>query len=180
MKKFLCIVLLTILGSILPFVGSASAVAAVPTCIKLTLGITNGASTEGSLEIQLLDGGSGNSVFYDHTFIVPANSSAHFQVFIDATIVGPIGFNAPVVSLGIVAVLSFPTVPWSNCLSNPGHIDDGRINAYDLAAPLAAYCTADHGMEVWDIDDTWARHAGLHRHPGSDHERSQRCRCRWS
>lgn len=33
-----------------------------------------------------------------------------------------------------------------------GKIDDGRINAYDLAAPLAAYCTADNGIAVWDID----------------------------
>lgn len=33
-----------------------------------------------------------------------------------------------------------------------GKIDDGRINAYDLGAPEALYCTVDNGVSVWDID----------------------------
>lgn len=45
----------------------------------------------------------------------------------------------------------FDVVDASNC--GGGHIDDGRINAYDLGAPLAAYCKAG-GMEVWDIDNS--------------------------
>ena len=47
----------------------------------------------------------------------------------------------------------FGQVAFSVCASF-GRIDDGRINAEDLGAPLAAYCTADHGIEVWDIDET--------------------------
>ncbi len=46
----------------------------------------------------------------------------------------------------------FQSSPSSQC--DFGHIDDGRINAYDLAAPLAAYCTPDHGIAVWHIDDS--------------------------
>jgi hypothetical protein len=33
-----------------------------------------------------------------------------------------------------------------------GFIDDGRINAYDLGAPDALYCTVDKGVSVWEID----------------------------
>ncbi len=33
-----------------------------------------------------------------------------------------------------------------------GRIDDGRINAYDLAAPDALYCVQGGGVSVWDID----------------------------
>lgn len=33
-----------------------------------------------------------------------------------------------------------------------GKIDDGRINAYDLGAPEALYCTVDNGISIWDID----------------------------
>ncbi len=36
----------------------------------------------------------------------------------------------------------------SECIAR---INDGRINAYDLAAPLAAYCS-NGGITVWDID----------------------------
>jgi len=34
----------------------------------------------------------------------------------------------------------------------PGRINDGRINAYDLAAPDALYCTVDQGVSVWQIN----------------------------
>lgn len=33
-----------------------------------------------------------------------------------------------------------------------GFIDDGRINAYDLGAPDALYCTVEKGVSVWEID----------------------------
>jgi hypothetical protein len=33
-----------------------------------------------------------------------------------------------------------------------GKINDGRINAYDLGAPDALYCTVDGGVSVWAID----------------------------
>jgi hypothetical protein len=33
-----------------------------------------------------------------------------------------------------------------------GRINDGRINAYDLGAPDALYCTVDHGVSIWQID----------------------------
>lgn len=33
-----------------------------------------------------------------------------------------------------------------------GRINDGRINAYDLGAPAALYCTVEFGVSVWDID----------------------------
>ncbi len=33
-----------------------------------------------------------------------------------------------------------------------GRINDGRINAYDLAAPAALYCTVDAGVSIWAID----------------------------
>jgi hypothetical protein len=33
-----------------------------------------------------------------------------------------------------------------------GKINDGRINAYDLAAPDALYCTVDNGISVWGIN----------------------------
>jgi len=42
----------------------------------------------------------------------------------------------------------FEIVDDSNCL--PSSINDGRINLYDVAAPLAAYC-ASGGIAVWDI-----------------------------
>lgn len=37
----------------------------------------------------------------------------------------------------------------SPCL---GKIEDGRINAYDLGAPEALYCTVDNGVSVWELD----------------------------
>lgn len=33
-----------------------------------------------------------------------------------------------------------------------GVIRDGRINAYDLGAPNALYCTVENGVSVWEID----------------------------
>jgi hypothetical protein len=33
-----------------------------------------------------------------------------------------------------------------------GSINDGRINAYDLGAPDALYCTVENGVSVWEID----------------------------
>ncbi len=47
---------------------------------------------------------------------------------------------------------NFSRVDYNLCVSQPGKINDGRINAFDLAAPLAAYC-ANGGIAVWDIDD---------------------------
>ena len=32
-----------------------------------------------------------------------------------------------------------------------GMIRDGRINAYDLGAPEALYCTVEHGVSVWEL-----------------------------
>ena len=43
----------------------------------------------------------------------------------------------------------FGQVDESNC--EPPSYGDGRINALDVAAPLAAYC-ANGGITVWDID----------------------------
>ena len=34
----------------------------------------------------------------------------------------------------------------------PGKITDGRINAYDLGAPDALYCTVGGGVSIWQID----------------------------
>ena len=36
----------------------------------------------------------------------------------------------------------------------PGQIHDGRINSYDLGAPVALYCTVGGGVSVWGIDLT--------------------------
>ena len=55
-------------------------------------------------------------------------------------------------TLTFVGFGTFSRVAFSVC-STLAHIDDGRINAYDLGAPLAAYCTPDNGIAVWDIDD---------------------------
>jgi hypothetical protein len=33
-----------------------------------------------------------------------------------------------------------------------GKINDGRINAYDLGAPEALYCTVENGVSVWELD----------------------------
>jgi hypothetical protein len=33
-----------------------------------------------------------------------------------------------------------------------GFIHDGRINAYDLGAPEALYCTVEHGVSVWELN----------------------------
>jgi hypothetical protein len=36
----------------------------------------------------------------------------------------------------------------------PGQIHDGRVNSFDLGAPVALFCTVGGGMSVWDIDVT--------------------------
>ncbi len=155
MKTSLCLVLLTLFGSILPFVGSVSANGAAPVCIEMTMNLSNSSPTAGSVQIIFVDAGAGNNPFYDHTFSVPGNGSLHYHEFISATIVGPATIKIPAISPGIAGVVSFPTVALSNCatsgVSGIPMIDDGRINAYDLAAPLAAYC-ADGGIAVWHID----------------------------
>lgn len=33
-----------------------------------------------------------------------------------------------------------------------GMIDDGRINAYDIGAPVAGYCNVEDGVNLWDIN----------------------------
>jgi len=53
--------------------------------------------------------------------------------------------------LDFVTALSFGPADGSAC--DAGRINDGRINAYDVGAPLAAYCTSDGGIAVWDISD---------------------------
>jgi len=50
--------------------------------------------------------------------------------------------------LVLVGVDFFNQVADSNC--QPAHFGDARLNAYDIAAPLAAYC-ASGGITVWDI-----------------------------
>ncbi len=71
--------------------------------------------------------------------------------------VNSLGFNSSATSatLTLVGFGNFGAVDDSVCafivVDAFGHIDDGRINAYDLAAPLAAYCQSG-GIAVWDID----------------------------
>ncbi len=50
--------------------------------------------------------------------------------------------------LTFVGFGAFGVVDDSNCL--PSSIPDGRLNLYDIAAPLAAYCS-NGGVSVWDI-----------------------------
>jgi hypothetical protein len=55
-------------------------------------------------------------------------------------------------ALTYVAEVFFDFAPDSECSGGGfGRINDGRVNALDLAAPLAAYCV-DGGLAVWDID----------------------------
>ncbi len=54
-------------------------------------------------------------------------------------------------TLTFLGYLFVGTADDSFCLT-AGAINDGRINAYDLGAPLAAYCS-NGGIAVWDIDD---------------------------
>ncbi len=77
-----------------------------------------------------------------------ASGTLRLAAFIDAGIMvepggGPGGNSFASYFLDIVSD--------SECGGGVAMINDGRINAYDLGAPLAAYC-ADGGIEVWHID----------------------------
>ncbi len=63
------------------------------------------------------------------------------------------GSSAVSTNLSFLGFGHFGRVNFDVC-AGVGHIDDGRMNAYDLGAPLAAYCTSDGGIAVWDIDDS--------------------------
>ncbi len=76
------------------------------------------------------------------------SGTLHLDATIDAGIAVGLGGGPG----GLAFTINFGPTGDNHCTG--GRITDGRINAYDEGAPLAAYCTADHGIAVWDIDDT--------------------------
>ncbi len=70
--------------------------------------------------------------------------------FIPAGVTVELGGGPGGLTIGTVRSFGGPADA-SECSSGVPMINDGRINALDLAAPLAAYCSSG-GIAVWDID----------------------------
>ena len=116
---------------------------------------------------------SGNLSLYLHS--AGFNPAAGFPTCLSGDNSDPIG-----VSFALAAGATYYAVPFDDSfsqaggsytltISGPGNvtivginsggaINDGRINAFDLAAPYAVYCTSN-GVEVWAIDS--AGHGSL-------------------
>ena len=132
-----------------------SADAADQLCWEYSVSFMNPGSTPGTVAMSLTGYNSSESTEYNKTFAVQpgmTETGTLTELFpvSDTSFVGTASGSG---SLLYVPPGIFSRVANSMC-GGPCHIDDGRINAYDLGAPLAAYCTADKGMAVWDIDST--------------------------
>ena len=64
---------------------------------------------------------------------------------------GLIALDTPYPTIDFSGVAFNRNAPLDACGTTIPQINDGRINATDLAAPMAAYCQSG-GMEIWYID----------------------------
>lgn len=156
MRRILAVLaLMSLLASYLAFT-ALPASAADQVCWTSQFIYRNDTAMPGDVTVTLRD--SPLTASYSETFTLQPGEQKTAAVYgLFSSTAGGFSSTAQSLSLTFVGFGDFGEVPLSNCItetpSSPiGSINDGRINAYDLGAPLAAYCTADHGMEVWDID----------------------------
>jgi hypothetical protein len=133
-------------------------IAAVPasakdgfTCYQTVATVQNNTSFVGSVTITAES--FPPNVVHSATFTLHPGETRTMSV------AGFLPTNAPHITYGIsespamnTISHSFGIVPDLLCDGGFGQIDDGRINATDLGAPLAGYCGDDGSISIWDID----------------------------
>ncbi len=156
MRRILAVLaLMSLLASYLAFT-ALPASAADQVCWTSQFIYRNDTAMPGDVTIDLHD--NPQTAYYSETVTLQPGVQMTVAIYgLFPSTSGGFSSSANSSSMTFVGFGDFGEVPLSNCItetpSSPiGSINDGRINAYDLGAPLAAYCTADHGMEVWDID----------------------------
>ena len=123
-------------------------------CWESSFIYTNTSASPGTVSLDLYDSIPETAHYYKTETLQPGETRT-----VSITGLFPISANnfhsSAVSSLNLTFVDFgiFTRVPYSVCDNGFGKIDDGRINAYDLAAPLAAYC-ANGGITVYSIDST--------------------------
>ena len=156
-RLFAILTLVSLLASYLVvFASPVSAAAGDDICILFRYTMRNDTASPASVTWTLYDFPATRS--YSSTFTLQPGETQIIQMaeFFPASYANISALNTSTPTpLTFVGTVFFDHAPSSSvCNTGFGHIDDGRINAYDLGAPLAAYCTADSGIAVWDIDDT--------------------------
>jgi Ca2+-binding RTX toxin-like protein len=116
--------------------------------VDTLLGSTGNDSLYGGPGLDLLNGGAG-------TDVENQNGTA------PSAPLAPLAQSAPELQPGVVEPLILPnanSIPLEPAFthplgtnSTPLVLDDGRLNALDLAAPVALYCGAGNTIDVYDI-----------------------------
>lgn len=122
-------------------------------CRVFDVDLRNDTGAAGTATIYFGDVGTGNPLTATKTLTLNPGESGklRFAAFVPASATIFLGGGPG--SLTIVSINSFGETTADSVCGSTGvpMIDDGRINAYDLAAPLAAYCS-NGGIAVWHID----------------------------
>jgi hypothetical protein len=153
-RLFAILALVSLLASYLVFtVLPASADANAEQCWQSGFIYRNDTASPASAHIDLHDS-SPQTHLYEATFTLQPGETRTLTIH-GLFPLSAQSFSSSAISgtLTFVGFGNFGRVNFDVC-AGFGKIDDGRINAYDLGAPLAAYCTSDGGIAVWDIDDT--------------------------
>ena len=152
---------LVILFSLVSVVASYFAFAALPVnadastqkCYQYAVSVNNPSSNPGTVNLDLHDF-SPITNSYHASYSVKAGETRTVSVQgLFPLGAGSFAGSVSGVNVNYVSLVHFGTINFDLC-AGFGHIDDGRINSADLGAPLAAYCTNDGGIAVWDIDAT--------------------------
>ncbi|HVU14022.1 MAG TPA: hypothetical protein VHD90_22240 [Phototrophicaceae bacterium] len=122
-------------------------------CVELTLPWQNSTGSSGTATVTFHDKIPTDAT-YSGTITVPPGETRTLEIHgFFSTTTSPFDVTPYSATLTYnIGDIALKLVDNSVCAGSTPIINDGRINAYDLGAPLAAYC-ADGGIALYDIDD---------------------------
>ncbi len=155
MRRIFMLLAVFVVLAAFPMLQASPASALGSTCIVAKWTIQSLVSYDTQVEIQVFDAGSSPSLVLDEFAIVHGMETHTFTSRFNVTSLANAA-PAAVYNSSLDNILDIGITACGSDASGTGFgkIGDGRINdgPNELAAPLAAYCTADSGIAMWDID----------------------------
>ncbi len=128
-----------------------SASASDQQCWQSAFMYRNDTGAPGTVNLDLHDSAP-QTAFYSASFTLAPGETRTVSIFgLFPLSASSFSSSANSGTLTFLGFGNFSRVDYSLCVDTSGKINDGRINAFDLGAPLAAYCQSG-GIAVWDID----------------------------
>ncbi len=151
-RVFALLMLVCLLVTSLMFLAlPVSASASDQQCWQSAFSYRNDTGVSGTVNLDLHDSAP-QTAYYSASFTLAPGESRTVSI-VGLFPLSAVNFSSSANSatLTFTGFGNFSRVDYSLCVNVFGKINDGRINALDLAAPLAAYCQSG-GIAVWDID----------------------------